>query len=71
MLRTFLKRKKKNISVLHANTMNSIPIEDVNLNFIQTICKEFAVVIGFSDSTLGIEVIGILALTDYQTDELI
>jgi sialic acid synthase SpsE len=51
--------------------MNSNPMEDVNLNFIQNICKEFDVVIGFCDPTLDIEVIGKLTLIDYQTDELI
>jgi len=47
---------KDNITVLHANTMYPTPIEDVNLNAMSTIQKEFGVSIGYSDHTLGIEV---------------
>jgi len=46
----------KNITVLHANTMYPTPMEDVNLNAMLTIQKEFGVAIGYSDHTLGIEV---------------
>jgi len=47
---------KENITVLHANTMYPTPMEDVNLNAMLTIQKEFGVAIGYSDHTLGIEV---------------
>ena len=46
----------ENITVLHANTMYPTPMEDVNLNAMQTIHKEFGVAVGYSDHTLGIEV---------------
>jgi N,N'-diacetyllegionaminate synthase len=47
---------KDNITVLHANTMYPTPMEDVNLNAMITIQKEFGVSVGYSDHTLGIEV---------------
>jgi len=47
---------KDNVTVLHANTMYPTPMEDVNLNAMLTIQKEFGVDIGYSDHTLGIEV---------------
>lgn len=47
---------KDNITILHANTMYPTPMEDVNLNAMLTIQKEFDVAIGYSDHTLGIEV---------------
>ena len=47
---------KDNITVLHANTMYPTPMEDVNLNAMLTIQKEFDVAVGYSDHTLGIEV---------------
>ena len=47
---------KNNVTVLHANTMYPTPMEDVNLNAMLTIQKEFDVSIGYSDHTLGIEV---------------
>ena len=47
---------KDNVTVLHANTMYPTPMEDVNLNAMLTIQKEFDVDIGYSDHTLGIEV---------------
>jgi N,N'-diacetyllegionaminate synthase len=47
---------KDNITVLHANTMYPTPMEDVNLNAMLTMRKEFSVAIGYSDHTLGIEV---------------
>ena len=47
---------KGNITVLHANTMYPTPMEDVNLNAMLTIQKEFGVAVGYSDHTLGIEV---------------
>lgn len=48
--------KKENITVLHANTMYPTPMEDVNLNAMLSIKKEYGVEIGYSDHTLGIEV---------------
>jgi N,N'-diacetyllegionaminate synthase len=47
---------KENITILHANTMYPTPMEDVNLNAMLTIHKEFDVDVGYSDHTLGIEV---------------
>jgi len=47
---------KENITVLHANTMYPTPIEDVNLNAMLTVQREFSVSVGYSDHTLGIEV---------------
>jgi N,N'-diacetyllegionaminate synthase len=47
---------KKNITVLHANTMYPTPLEDVNLNAMLTIHEELGVAVGYSDHTLGIEV---------------
>jgi len=47
---------RKNITVLHANTMYPTPMEDVNLKAMQTIGNAFDVVYGYSDHTLGIEV---------------
>ena len=46
---------KKNITVMHANTMYPTPMDDVNLNAMLTMQKEFDVAVGFSDHTLGIE----------------
>ena len=48
--------KKENITVLHANTMYPTPMEDVNLNAMQTIGNTFEIAYGYSDHTLGIEV---------------
>lgn len=47
---------KKNITVLHANTMYPTPMEDVNLNAMLSIKEKFDVSVGYSDHTLGIEV---------------
>ena len=47
---------KENITVLHANTQYPTPMEDVNLNAMQSIAKRFDVKVGYSDHTLGIEV---------------
>ncbi|MAZ30963.1 MAG: N-acetylneuraminate synthase [Flavobacteriales bacterium] len=44
------------ITVLHCNTEYPTPMEDVNLNAMNTIAKELNVSIGYSDHTLGIEV---------------
>ena len=48
--------KKKNITVLHANTEYPTPMEDVNLRAMVTIGKELDIKFGYSDHTLGIEV---------------
>jgi len=47
---------KKNITILHANTMYPTPMEDVNLRAMPNIGKTFDVAFGYSDHTLGIEV---------------
>ncbi len=44
------------ITVLHCNTEYPTPMEDVNLEAMQTIKKELNIKIGYSDHTLGIEV---------------
>lgn len=46
----------KDICVLHCNTEYPTPMEDVNLNAMQTIKNELNVPVGYSDHTLGIEV---------------
>ena len=48
--------KKKNISVLHANTEYPTPMGDVNLRAMITMGKELDVNFGYSDHTLGVEV---------------
>ncbi|HIW80363.1 MAG TPA: N-acetylneuraminate synthase [Candidatus Acetatifactor stercoripullorum] len=44
------------ISVLHCNTQYPTPMEDVNLNVMQTLRKELGLPVGYSDHTKGIEV---------------
>ncbi|MFC2151959.1 N-acetylneuraminate synthase [Bacteroidota bacterium] len=46
---------KNNITVLHCNTEYPTPYSDVNLRAMQTIKDTFAVEVGFSDHTEGIE----------------
>ncbi len=48
--------KKKNITILHANTEYPTSMRDVNLKAMLTIGKELDVNFGYSDHTLGIEV---------------
>lgn len=48
--------KKKNITVLHANTEYPTPMKDVNLKAMVTLGKELSLDFGYSDHTLGIEV---------------
>jgi N-acetylneuraminate synthase len=48
--------KTDNITVLHCNTEYPTPMEDVNLNAMNTIAEECNVKVGYSDHTLGIEV---------------
>jgi N,N'-diacetyllegionaminate synthase len=47
---------KENITILHCNTEYPTPMQDVNLNAMLSIHKEFGVNVGYSDHTLGIEV---------------
>lgn len=44
------------IALLHCNTQYPTPFEDVNLNAMLTLKKEFGVKVGYSDHTLGIEI---------------
>ena len=44
------------VSLLHCNTMYPTPFQDVNLNAMLAMKKEFGVDIGYSDHTIGIEV---------------
>ena len=48
--------QKKNITILHANTMYPTPMKDVNLKAMVTIGEKFDINYGYSDHTLGIEV---------------
>lgn len=48
--------EKNKLTVLHANTAYPTPYKDVNLKAMQTLKNEFAVKIGLSDHSLGIEV---------------
>lgn len=45
-----------NITILHCNTEYPTPMQDVNLKAMLSIQKKFAVKVGYSDHTLGIEV---------------
>ena len=49
--------KKKDIIVLHCNTEYPTPFKDANLLAMLTIRDKFGVKVGYSDHTLGIEVI--------------
>jgi N,N'-diacetyllegionaminate synthase len=44
------------ITVLHCTTAYPVPMSDVNLLAMQSICAKFGVRVGYSDHTLGIEV---------------
>lgn len=46
----------KDITVLHCNTEYPTPMEDVNLNAMNTIKEKLNVEVGYSDHTIGIEV---------------
>ena len=48
--------EKINITILHCNTDYPTQMKDVNLQAMLTIQKKFAIDIGYSDHTLGIEV---------------
>lgn len=47
---------KNHLTILHANTAYPTPFEDVNLRAMQTLADSFAVPVGLSDHSLGIEV---------------
>lgn len=46
----------KNITLLHCTTNYPCPMEDVNLNAMDTLIEEFGLPVGYSDHTKGIEV---------------
>jgi len=48
---------REDITVLHCNTEYPTPFEDVNLKAMQTIANTFNVKVGYSDHTLGFEVV--------------
>jgi N-acetylneuraminate synthase len=48
--------RRENITVLHCNTEYPTPMNDVNLNAMNTIASSFKVDVGYSDHTLGIEI---------------
>jgi N,N'-diacetyllegionaminate synthase len=48
--------QKEAITILHCNSEYPTPMEDVNLNAMNSIKEKFQVNIGYSDHTLGIEV---------------
>ncbi len=47
---------KEKITILHCNTEYPTPMQDVNLNAMLHIQKEFGTAVGYSDHTMGIEV---------------
>ncbi|SDK15440.1 N,N'-diacetyllegionaminate synthase [Catalinimonas alkaloidigena] len=47
---------RQQVIVLHCNTQYPTPPEDVNLRAMHHIAREFAVPVGYSDHTLGIEI---------------
>ena len=48
--------KKKDITILHANTAYPTPMKDANLKAMHTIGNKFKTAFGYSDHTLGTEV---------------
>lgn len=48
--------KDCNVTLLHANTQYPTPMNDVNLNAMNTLKEKFGLEVGYSDHTLGIEV---------------
>ncbi len=48
--------KNEQLTLLHCNTEYPTPMVDVNLSAMQTIADKFAVTVGYSDHTLGIEI---------------
>lgn len=55
-IRVLRENGANDITVLHCNTEYPTPMQDVNLNAIQTLKKELNVKVGYSDHTMGIEV---------------
>lgn len=48
--------QRDQISVLHCNTEYPVPMSEVNLRAMKSICQAFGVNVGFSDHTEGIEI---------------
>ena len=46
----------KNITLLHCTTEYPAPVEEINLNVMETLRKEFGCPVGYSDHTQGIEI---------------
>jgi len=62
--------KRADITVLHCNTEYPTPMQDVNLNAMQTIADTFDIAVGYSDHTAGIEVaIAAVALGAYMIEK--
>lgn len=55
-LRIFKHYKKEDIVLLHCNTEYPTPYRDVNLLAMDSLSKEFGVMVGYSDHTEGIEI---------------
>ncbi len=53
---TLKKSGTKDITLLHCTTEYPAPIEEVNLNVMETLRKEFECPVGYSDHTQGIEI---------------
>mgnify|MGYP000932390791 CR=1 FL=1 len=51
-----LRNKNRKIILLHCNTEYPTPLDDVNLNAMQTLKKKFKLDVGYSDHSLGIQV---------------
>ena len=51
-----LKNKSRKIILLHCNTEYPTPINDINLNAMQTLKKRFKLEVGYSDHSLGTQV---------------
>jgi N,N'-diacetyllegionaminate synthase len=50
------KTKPKNVTLLHCSTEYPTPYDEVNLNAMLTLKKEFNIAVGYSDHSIGIEV---------------
>ena len=51
-----LKNKNRKIILLHCNTEYPTPLDDINLNAMKTLKKQFKLDVGYSDHSLGIQV---------------
>jgi N,N'-diacetyllegionaminate synthase len=51
-----LRNKNRKIILLHCNTEYPTPLDDINLNAMQTLKKKFKLDVGYSDHSLGIQV---------------